>query len=610
MAELGSTDARSQAQTLHVLVDHDRNRELLTEWLDSNYEVVSDETTLDGDSDLCLVDERGFANHRERLREWKQASRPVFAPVLLLSDEPPSESFDPDAWQTIDGLHIVDDIVSVPIEQAVLQRRLSNLLERRQLSQELDGQYRESKARFTSLFHATPDPALVISDDGSISFVNDAFCSITGCERDSLVSTSLEEIDVLPTETVELMREAAIDTVAGERYDPAEVQYERVDGSERWAELNASALTVDDVRGAVLVLRDVTERRRRARELAESERRFSEIAEHVNEVIWMAVPDASELLYMSPGVEALIGKRPAEIRTAPAVAFLRQTHEDDADALEAWFTEALADVAAGAENAPYQTEFRLHSPDGLRWVELDAYPVFGENDEVERLVGLLDDITDKKEREAELQSQNDRLEEFTSIVSHDLRNPLQVIQARADLIDGEGENVTAIKHAADRMDDLIGDLLALAKQDEQLQDVQMVSLDSLVSEAWTLVETSEATFENSVSRSIEADPTQLQQLVENLLRNAVEHGGEDVRIRVGDLDDGFYLEDDGPGIPPDERDRVFEMGVSTDPDGTGFGLSIVQEVADAHDWTVSVTDSDTGGARFEITGVEFGTFSR
>jgi signal transduction histidine kinase len=94
--------------------------------------------------------------------------------------------------------------------------------------------------------------------------------------------------------------------------------------------------------------------------------------------------------------------------------------------------------------------------------------------------------------------------------------------------------------------------------------------------------------------------------LENLFRNAIEHGGEDVTIRVGGLSDGFYVEDDGPGVPEDARDEVFEVGYSTSPDGTGFGLNIVKEIAEAHNWEITLTEGTTGGARFEITNVELG----
>ena len=75
-------------------------------------------------------------------------------------------------------------------------------------------------------------------------------------------------------------------------------------------------------------------------------------------------------------------------------------------------------------------------------------------------------------------------------------------------------------------------------------------------------------------------------------------------IRIGSLTDGFFIEDDGPGIPPEKRDQVFESGYSTAVEGTGFGLSIVQHVVESHGWTIQVTESAEGSARFEISGVE------
>jgi signal transduction histidine kinase len=104
-----------------------------------------------------------------------------------------------------------------------------------------------------------------------------------------------------------------------------------------------------------------------------------------------------------------------------------------------------------------------------------------------------------------------------------------------------------------------------------------------------------------------ADESRLRQLFENLFRNAVEHGGPGVAVTVGPLEGrGFYVADDGPGIPADERDRVRETGYTTADGGTGFGLSIVESIADAHGWGMRLVESETGGARFEFTGVEPG----
>ena len=80
----------------------------------------------------------------------------------------------------------------------------------------------------------------------------------------------------------------------------------------------------------------------------------------------------------------------------------------------------------------------------------------------------------------------------------------------------------------------------------------------------------------------------------------MEHADEDVTVTVGGVADGVFVEDDGPGIDPENRQRVFESGYSTAEDGTGFGLSIVKTVAEAHGWRVRATESNNGGARFEV----------
>ena len=104
--------------------------------------------------------------------------------------------------------------------------------------------------------------------------------------------------------------------------------------------------------------------------------------------------------------------------------------------------------------------------------------------------------------------------------------------------------------------------------------------------------------------TIHADRSQFQELLEKLVANAIEHAGPDITVEVGVLDGGFYVADDGPGIDPSARETVFELGYSTNAAGTGMGLAIVEQIADAHDWSATVTDSESGGARFEFTDVD------
>ena len=244
--------------------------------------------------------------------------------------------------------------------------------------------------------------------------------------------------------------------------------------------------------------------------------------------------------------------------------------------------------------------------------------------------------TSLQDRERALQRQNERLEQFTDIVSHDLRNPLNVAEGRLGLLREEcdSQHLEPIARAHDRMEELITDLLTLAREGESATEIEPIDVAALAQDCWRTVDTGNATLHAPIDRTILADEVRLRQLFENLFRNSVEHGstgsrsetgdsvehgstnsragegstverhGSDVTVTVGELPDGFYVADDGPGIPPEQRERVFDTGYSTADDGTGFGLSIVQRAVDAHDWEIAVSESADGGARFEITGVE------
>lgn len=210
-----------------------------------------------------------------------------------------------------------------------------------------------------------------------------------------------------------------------------------------------------------------------------------------------------------------------------------------------------------------------------------------------------------------IERQRDQLEEFASVVSHDLRNPLGVVQGYLDLAEqaGDPEHFDRCRNALGRMEALIDDLLVLAREGQPIGETESIDVAEIVRDCWELVPTEDATLEISDSAVFTGDWSRVQQLFENLLRNAVEHGGRDVTVRIGVLDggSGIYVEDDGPGIPEEEREQIFADGYSTGQEGSGFGLSIVQQIARAHTWDVRVTESATGGARFEVTGVEIET---
>ena len=214
---------------------------------------------------------------------------------------------------------------------------------------------------------------------------------------------------------------------------------------------------------------------------------------------------------------------------------------------------------------------------------------------------------DRVGREQMLTRQNERFDEFAHVVSHDLRNPLGVAKARVELAQQERESphLERATDALERSQALINDLLTLAREDEQITQLEPVELAGLVEHCWKSVKTDQAVLEVEQTPTINADRSRLKQLFENLYRNAVEHGGSDVTVHIGTTDGGFYVADTGPGIPESEREAIFEAGYSTGSEGTGFGLRVVKEIINAHGWGVAVTESEQGGARFEITGVEY-----
>jgi len=209
------------------------------------------------------------------------------------------------------------------------------------------------------------------------------------------------------------------------------------------------------------------------------------------------------------------------------------------------------------------------------------------------------------------------IDRIASVLSHDLRNPLDVANAhlRAARETGEEEHFDHVRESHDRMAGIIQDVLTLARGRRTLDTVADVDVGSVAADAWATVDTGQASMAVADDLpAVEADPDRLRRLFENLFRNSVEHGrpraergtGDDsnrpLQVRVGHADDGFYVADDGVGIPPGERDRVFEPGYSAGEaeSGTGLGLTIVSEIADAHGWTVTLSSGPLDGARFEF----------
>ena len=308
---------------------------------------------------------------------------------------------------------------------------------------------------------------------------------------------------------------------------------------------------------------------------------------------------------------------------------------------------------------------------------------------------LVRDVSEREERERALRRRNEQLDRFATVVSHDLRNPLGIAKGHVQVARDTGDvsRLEPVVDAHDRMESLIDEVLTIAREGADVTDTEPVRLAAVADAAWRSVDAGAATYRVVDDVTAVADRPKLVRILENLFRNAVEHGstspgsqahqdavehgstspasqtrqdavehgstspdsptredatedgdskdspdtaGEDgeatagtdrvggadasrasghagdetptpsegLTVTLGATPEGFYVADDGVGVPPGDRERVFESGYSTDEEGIGTGLAVVEDLATAHGWTVSVTESAAGGARFEFGGGE------
>ncbi len=245
----------------------------------------------------------------------------------------------------------------------------------------------------------------------------------------------------------------------------------------------------------------------------------------------------------------------------------------------------------------------LDTSKGRRVFDIEVTPLTDHRDRPQGRLFLVQDVTERWHRQQELRRQNEQLDRFASVVSHDLRNPLNVLEGYVELAreSGDTEPLDEAVDSIDRMYQLIDDVLSLAREGRQIESREPVDLRTVAEEAWANLDAPGATLSVVDEHTVEADRSRLVQALENLFCNAIEHAGPEVTVEVGASDDerGFYVQDDGPGIPEGEHDDVFEYGYTTTDEGTGLGLAIADAIAEAHGWELRLAD-DGPGARFEF----------
>lgn len=457
-------------------------------------------------------------------------------------------------------------------------------------------------------------------EDAPVVYANDRFLEMTGYDRSEVVGRPW--LTMGGPETSESAVERVRQAIEASESATVELRLRRAGGDSFWDRVQIAPLTDDagTVTRYVGFHEDVTAEKRRRETLESLHAAATRIggAETVDAACQRTVDEAANVLdfdlcsVLLRDGEWLVPR--ANSAEAPADGS-RRMGLDQGIAGETYRSgrsrrvdDAAADETADPAKGTYLSglsvpvgEYGVFQAVGTETGAFDADDV----ELAELLVTHTASTLDRIERERELQRQNERLESFVGVVSHDLRNPLTVLSGALELAErtGDPEHFERAGRARDRMEQLIEDLLTFARQGESVEDPTPVDLARAAEASWDAVVTAGATLDVRADIEVRCHEGRFRELLENLFRNSVEHGGEQVSVTVGELPDreGFYVADDGPGIPAERREEVFRSGFSTSEGGTGFGLSIVDQIVAAHDWEIAVTEGDAGGARFEIT---------
>ncbi|EMA60237.1 PAS domain S-box protein [Halorubrum lipolyticum] len=432
-----------------------------------------------------------------------------------------------------------------------------------------------------------------VAVDGEVLFAGPSVPAVLGVERAALVGENL--LDRVHPNDREPVSDA-LSAVATDRVVTHRIR--RANGGFVWVESVVDEELAPEFGGRVVTARRVDSE-------ATFPERFREFLEYGTDLVTVVDADG-RVRYESPSVEEVLGyERGSTVGRSP----LGYVHPDDRERVTERFYRALNDP-----DATPTMEYRYRTADG-DWVWLESRTrSLPADTAVGRLLINSRDVSERKARERRLTDRNERLDRFASIVSHDLRNPLSVIRASMEMakLKGDTEPLERGERAADRIDQLVSELLTLARQGSGIDEPTEFALGGVAREAWETAGSADATLVVGADARVRGDRGRLRQVFENLYRNATEHaasdagadsgptgadaaapstdGGEDdpLTVVVTATDGGFLVADDGPGIDPTHREAVFDPGFTTREDGTGYGLDIVREVVESHGWTVEL----------------------
>lgn len=479
----------------------------------------------------------------------------------------------------------------------ILSNRVTNAVEQYRTEQRA----RNTERKLRAITNSASDAIIIIDRDHAIQFANPAVEDIFGYTPDELEGESL--LTLIPERLWDDQHDALAQFLnTGERsmnWDAIEVCGQKKDGSEVPLSVSYSEFTLDDEIYFTGVVRDVSERVRLQQQIETEERQLHQLGEQLREIVWISDSSRNQLLYVNSRYEEVWGRSIQSLFDDP-MSFVEMVHPDDRDRVETLLDEQPA--------VAYDIEYRIVLPKiGIRWVRDRSVPVSNESGKIERIIGIAEDITEQKQYEEIIERQLPQLNEFAGIVSHDLATPINVAQGHIELTQetGDTKHLDAAARAVSRIEEISDEVSGVMRAGGFVDEMVELDFESVTHEVWDELDTADASLTIEDTATIRADRSAFKRLLENLLKNAIEHAGPSVNVRAGTFAEGLFIEDDGQGVPDNDREKVFTPGFTSKNWGHGIGLFSVFQIAQAHGWRIEVGDADEGGTRFSISNVEF-----
>ena len=479
--------------------------------------------------------------------------------------------------------------------------------------------------RFAKVFRSSPDAMLVIRrKDSCILDVNERWQTIFGYRREEAITHRIS--DLHPNSGKSDLEKLIAGTSEGKPLHDLELSLPTKTGDVRDTLLSADTVDIAGEPCFVVIIRDITHRKRGEAALRESEERMSLAAEAANLAMWEWNLSTDEV-WSTRTRPDLPG--PPVSEKATFESFISRLHIDDRDRIR----EALKEAINSGED--FDAEFRVALSDGgVRWMVARGRVQVNEHGRPLRILGISIDITTRKQAEFQAQQQRDELGhlsrvavmgEMAASIAHELNQPLSGIISnaragerfidRGDVDLGELRDLLAdIVADGRRAGDVIRGIQSMVKKGASAR--QRVNLNDLVMNVVHIVNP-DATLHSCKMETllepnlppIEADPIQLQQVLINLVINAFDAmrntplGRRKIVIATewnGESTISASVRDYGVGISKEARERLFDHFFTTKAEGLGMGLGIVRSIVESHGGTVAAENVAGGGARFHF----------